>query len=183
MFIQHSIIVLLFNKSNKTFSVIIIFFRGDSTLHFESFLTCSQMVLHPILESYTFLIDTTCVHTVMLCALPFSRFPPIQKALMSDVIYRHYGSCLSLTQVPLFPHQQLKSDNEVNIHSIFLKGFHLWPGLVNIFCLSSTTCLTKMLSHFWHTVKPVFKGHLNIWEKVSLHDRYPFITGVLTWGR
>ena len=33
------------------------------------------------------------------------------------------------------------------------------------------------------TVKPVFKGHLNIREKVSLHDRCPFITGSLTWGR
>ena len=33
------------------------------------------------------------------------------------------------------------------------------------------------------TVKPVFKGHLYIREKVSLHDRCPFITGSLTWGR
>ena len=34
-----------------------------------------------------------------------------------------------------------------------------------------------------NTVRPVFKGHLYIREKVSLHDRCPFITGSLTWGR
>ena len=33
------------------------------------------------------------------------------------------------------------------------------------------------------TIKPVFKGHLNIPEKVSLHDRCPFITGFLTCER
>ena len=33
------------------------------------------------------------------------------------------------------------------------------------------------------TVKPVFKGHIYIREQVSLHDRCPFITGSLTWGR
>ena len=33
------------------------------------------------------------------------------------------------------------------------------------------------------TVKPVFKGHLNIPEKVSLHDRCPCVTGSLKWGR
>ena len=33
------------------------------------------------------------------------------------------------------------------------------------------------------TVKPVFKGHLNIREKVSLHDRCPFVTDSLTWER
>ena len=35
----------------------------------------------------------------------------------------------------------------------------------------------------YNTVKPVFKGHLNIPEKVSLHDGCPFVTGSLTWGR
>ena len=34
-----------------------------------------------------------------------------------------------------------------------------------------------------NTVKPVFKRHLYIQEKVSLHDRCPFATGSLTWGR
>ena len=34
-----------------------------------------------------------------------------------------------------------------------------------------------------HTVKPVFKWHLNIPENVSLQDRCPFVTGSLTWGR
>ena len=33
------------------------------------------------------------------------------------------------------------------------------------------------------TVKPVFKGHLYISEKVSPHDKCPFVTGSLTWGR
>ena len=33
------------------------------------------------------------------------------------------------------------------------------------------------------TVRPVFKGHLYIQEKVSLHDRCRFVTGSLTWGR
>ena len=31
--------------------------------------------------------------------------------------------------------------------------------------------------------KQVFWGHLNILEKVSLHDRCPFVTSSLTWGR
>ena len=45
--------------------------------------------------------------------------------------------------------------------------------------------LTKSLhiTEFNCTVKPVFKGHLYIREKVSLHHRCPFITGSLTWGR
>ena len=34
-----------------------------------------------------------------------------------------------------------------------------------------------------YTVKPVLKGHLNVQEKVVLHDRYPFISGSLKWGR
>ena len=34
-----------------------------------------------------------------------------------------------------------------------------------------------------HTVKPIFKGQLNIPEKVSLHDGCPFVTGSLTWER
>ena len=42
---------------------------------------------------------------------------------------------------------------------------------------------TDIWGLFHYTVKPVFKGHLNIHEKVSLHDRCPFITGSLTWGR
>ena len=33
------------------------------------------------------------------------------------------------------------------------------------------------------TVKPLFRGHLNIPEKVSLHDRCPLITSCLTWSR
>ena len=37
--------------------------------------------------------------------------------------------------------------------------------------------------YFHNTVKPVFKGHLNIPEKVSIHDRCPFVTDSLTWGR
>ena len=32
-------------------------------------------------------------------------------------------------------------------------------------------------------VQPVFQGHYNIPEKVSLYDRYPLITDYLTWGR
>ena len=32
----------------------------------------------------------------------------------------------------------------------------------------------------YHTVKPVFNGHLNIPEEVSPHDRCPFIAGSLT---
>ena len=31
--------------------------------------------------------------------------------------------------------------------------------------------------------KPCPRGHLNIPEKVSLHDGCPFMTGSLTWGR
>ena len=34
-----------------------------------------------------------------------------------------------------------------------------------------------------NTVKPVFKGHINIKGNVSIHDRCPFIPGNLTWGR
>ena len=33
-----------------------------------------------------------------------------------------------------------------------------------------------------NTVKPVFRGHFNIPQKVSLHDRCPFVTGSLTLG-
>ena len=33
------------------------------------------------------------------------------------------------------------------------------------------------------SVKAVFNGHLNIPEKLSQHDRCPFIAGSLTWGR
>ena len=42
--------------------------------------------------------------------------------------------------------------------------------------------ISKINIRFVTTVKPVFKGHLYIREKVSLHDRCPFVTGSLTWG-
>ena len=37
------------------------------------------------------------------------------------------------------------------------------------------------ITYLEDTVKPVFKGHLYMREKVSLHDRCPFVTGSLTW--
>ena len=51
---------------------------------------------------------------------------------------------------------------------------------LNVSSFEETVTL-EMIPH--STVKPVFKGHLNIQEKVSLHDRCPFVTGSLTWGR
>ena len=45
-------------------------------------------------------------------------------------------------------------------------------------------CVQSILSEAIScTVKPVFKGHLNIPEKVALHGRCPFVTGSLAWGR
>ena len=34
-----------------------------------------------------------------------------------------------------------------------------------------------------HSVKPVFKGHLNITKKMSVDDGCPFITDYFTWRR
>ena len=54
----------------------------------------------------------------------------------------------------------------------------------NIFSLYILHCFFCIYIYIYiYTVKPVFKGHLIIPEKASLHDRCPFVTGSLTWGR
>ena len=64
---------------------------------------------------------------------------------------------------------------------------HTWYIMTckpNIFqCVLVNIIELNFVLIMWHAVKPVLKGHLYIREKVSLHDRCPFITGSLTWGR
>ena len=37
--------------------------------------------------------------------------------------------------------------------------------------------------YYQAVVEPIFKRHLNVAEKIPLHDGCPFITGSLIWGR
>ena len=71
------------------------------------------------------------------------------------------------------------SDRSIKAHSTVSIASHNMHGAHTP--LTSTILLQG--SPNGATVKPVFKGHLNIQEEVSLHDRCPFVTGSLTWGR
>ena len=49
--------------------------------------------------------------------------------------------------------------------NLFIKTWQKFAG----------TCTSNVIQAiFVHTVKPAFKGHLNIWEKVSLHESVPW---------
>ena len=56
-------------------------------------------------------------------------------------------------------------------------------AILTWYTIKELATMIKLLIQYTGTVKPVFMGHLYIQEKVSLHDRCPFITGSLTWGR
>ena len=53
---------------------------------------------------------------------------------------------------------------------------------VNLYChhLAGRNQVHILDHHWQNTEKPVFKKHLNIQEKVSIHDRCPFPTDSLT---
>ena len=71
--------------------------------------------------------------------------------------------------IPCFPYaRQDKKDKVSYVH-------------INSWITSSLSSISPIA--FCITVKPVFKGHLNIQDKVCLHDRCPFATGSLAWGR
>ena len=89
----------------------------------------------------------------------------------------------TITEVPFKTlHDHLNEKKPIMIYYFEIRNNHL-----ELF--SGSLGDEQLLINFtWPSVvyctdKPVFRGQLNIRNKISLHNKCPFVTGYFTWGR